>query len=452
METLIAEDTLEKAPNSMSIPVENVLTTAGTGRFQRRLLGIFGLVWAADAMQVLAVGFTAASIAATFGLSVPQALQTGTLFFLGMLVGAALFGRLADRYGRRRVLIATVACDAVFGLLSVFAPSFLSLLVLRFLTGMAVGGTLPVDYAMMAEFLPPKNRGRWLVMLEGFWAVGTIVVALAAWAASVAGVADAWRWIFAATALPALIGIWLRFWVPESPLYLLKEGRAEEARQVLNQMLRLNGKTELAADASVALPAAARSTGLLSPQLFRRTIFILAIWFLVSVSYYGVFTWMPARLAGEGFGFVRGYGFLVIVALAQLPGYALAAYGVERWGRRPTLIGFLLLSAAGCALFVGAGNATVIGASILLMSFALLGTWGALYAFTPELYPTDLRGTGMGAAGAMARLGGLLAPSAVALVIAQSFAAAIGLFAALLLVAAVAAFLIDAETRQAVLA
>src|SRR6478736_3828589 len=407
------------------ISIDEALDRAGTGPFQRRLLGIFGLVWAADAMQVLAVGFTAASIAATFGLSVPQALQTGTLFFLGMLIGAALFGRLADRYGRRRVLLITVACDAVFGLLSVFAPSFAALLALRFLIGIAVGGTLPVDYAMMAEFLPPKNRGRWLVMLEGFWAVGTIAVALAAWAASIAGIADAWRWIFAATALPALIGIWLRFWVPESPLYLLKEGRADDAKRVLNQMLRTNGKAELSSDSAITLPPAATSSGLLAPDLRRRTLLILGIWFLVSVSYYGVFTWMPAKLAGEGFGFVRGYGFLVIVALAQLPGYALAAYGVETWGRRPTLIGFLLLSAAGCALFVGAGSATVIGASILLMSFALLGTWGALYAFTPELYPTELRGTGMGVAGAMARLGGLLAPSAVALVIAQSFATAI---------------------------
>ncbi|MGO4781192.1 MFS transporter, partial [Lysobacter sp. 2RAB21] len=75
------------------------------------------------------------------------------------------------------MLLITVACDAVFGLLSVFAPSFAALLALRFLTGIAVGGTLPVDYAMMAEFLPPRNRGRWLVMLEGFWAVGTIAVA-----------------------------------------------------------------------------------------------------------------------------------------------------------------------------------------------------------------------------------------------------------------------------------
>jgi putative MFS transporter len=428
----------------MAITLEAALDRAGTGRFQRRLLGIFGLVWAADAMQVLAVGFTASSIAASFGLTVPEALQSGTLFFLGMMIGAALFGRLADRFGRRRVLLITVAADGVFGLLSVFAPSFPLLCAARLLTGAAVGGTLPVDYAMMAEFLPSDRRGRWLVMLEGFWAIGTVVVALAAWAAASVGVVDAWRWIFLATAIPALVGFWLRFAVPESPMYLMRRGKVSEAGAVVDAVLVANGQPVL--DAPLVSSPAAPTARLLSPELRRRTLLMLVVWFLVSLSYYGVFTWMPARLAGEGFGFVRGYGFLVIVALAQLPGYALAAYGVERFGRKPTLIGFLLLSALGCGLFVIATNDVAVGGAILMMSFALLGSWGALYAYTPELYPTSARASGMGAAGAMARLGGLLAPSVLSLLIVKSFVAAVGLFALLLVAAAVAALFVDAET------
>jgi putative MFS transporter len=434
------------------ISIDEALDRAGTGPFQRRLLGIFGLVWTADAMQVLAVGFTAASIAASFGLTVPQALQTGTLFFLGMLIGAYAFGRLADKVGRRNVLLLTVACDAVFGALSVFAPSFTILLVLRFLTGIAVGGTLPVDYAMMAEFLPSKSRGRWLVALEGFWAIGTLIVALAAWAASVAGVQDAWRYIFAVTAVPAILGLGLRFFVPESPLYLLRGGRGEEAKTTINRVLVANGKPALGTDDELVSPAHAASEGVFSGALRRRTVMILAIWFLVSVSYYGVFTWMPAKLAGDGFGFVRGYGFLVFVALAQIPGYALAAYGVEAWGRKPTLIGFCLLSAAGCLLFVVSSVDIMVGASLLIMSFALLGTWGALYAYTPELYPTAVRATGMGTAGAVARLGGLLAPSLMALVVSEGLGVAIGLFAGFLVISALAAVAIDSETRQASIA
>lgn len=434
-----------------AITMNDALERAGAGAYQRRLMGIFGLVWAADAMQVLAVGFTAASIAATFGLTVPQALQTGTAFFFGMLLGAAGFGRLADRYGRRRVLIVTVACDALFGVLSIFSPDFTILLVLRFLTGAAVGGTLPVDYAMMAEFLPAKNRGRWLVFLEGFWAVGTLIVALAAWGASLAGVADAWRYIFAVTAFPAVLGLGLRFLVPESPLYLLRSGRLDEAKAVVNRMLVVNGRAPLDAGTGLFQPDVGKGQGIFSPALRQRSMMILAIWFLVSVSYYGVFTWMPAKLAGDGFGFVRGYGFLVLVALAQIPGYALAAYGVEKWGRKPTLIGFCLLSALGCLLFTLASGGAMIAASLLIMSFALLGTWGALYAFTPELYPTESRATGMGAAGAMARLGGLLAPSLLGYAIAQGFGVAIGIFAGLLLLAAIAATMINAETRQVAL-
>ncbi|WP_299360647.1 MFS transporter [uncultured Paracoccus sp.] len=433
----------------MDRTVDEVLSEAGAGRFQRRLMGIFGLVWAADAMQVVAVGFAAASIAKDFGLTVAQAAQqTGTLFFLGMFLGAALFGRIADRVGRRNVLLVTVLCDAVFGLASAFAPSFEILLLLRFLTGMAVGGTLPVDYAMMAEFLPPRNRGRWLVWLEGFWAVGTLIVALTAWYAASTGLTSPWKLIYIVAALPALIGIFLRLWVPESPMFLIRKGRLDEARSVLNRVRRTNGIAALSDKIRLSVPAGIPGEGLFSGGRARMTIAVMALWFLVSLSYYGVFVWLPGRLATEGFGFVRGYGFLVLLAIAQLPGYALAAWGVERIGRRPTLQLFLLISAAGCLGFVLATSAAMVAISLLVMSFALLGTWGALYALTPELYPTTLRGTGMGTAGAMARLGGIFAPSLLRPVVERDFALAIGLFAALLIIAAVVTLLIGKETRD----
>ena len=438
----------------MNVTVDEALAQAGAGRFQRRLMGIFGLVWAADAMQVVAVGFAAPSIAASFGVEMRTALQSGTLFFLGMFLGAALFGRLADRIGRRNVLMVTVACDAVFGIASVFAPGFGWLLALRFLTGMAVGGTLPVDYAMMAEFLPPKNRGRWLVWLEGFWALGTLVVALTAWFAATSAVAAPWKLIYLVAALPACLGIFLRLWVPESPMYLLHRGREPEARAILDRIRTANGAPALAPQARLVLPPAAPvpAGGIFSAGLARTTLAVLAVWFLVSLSYYGVFVWLPGKLATEGFGFVRGYGFLVILALAQLPGYALAAWGVEAWGRQRTLRIFLVLSALGCLLFVTATTGGVVAGALMLMSFALLGTWGALYALTPEVYPTTLRATGMGTAGALARLGGLAAPSLMAVLATRDFDAMIGLFAALLVLAAVLSFGIGRETRGASIA
>jgi putative MFS transporter len=428
------------------VTVDEALESIGVGPFQHRLLAIFGLVWAADAMQVLAIGFAAPSLAASFGLTIPQAIQAGTVFFLGMLLGAWGFGRLADRIGRRKVLIVTVLIDGVFGLASVFAQDFTLLLALRLLTGIGVGGTLPVDYAMMAEFLPPRRRGRWLVALEGFWAVGTIAVALAAWAANHWAGDQAWRWLFAATALPAIVGFWLRLWLPESPHFLLHDGREQEARAVLDRIAGANGRSSIEAPLAAVARQRARLRDLLGGGLRQRTLLILAAWVLVSTAYYGVFIWLPGRLVTQGYGFVRGYGFLVLLALAQLPGYALAAVGVETIGRRRTLVAFLCASAAGCLLFILAEQPAWIATALLAMSFALLGTWGGLYAYTPELYPTGLRATGMGVAGAMARVGGLLAPTAITLIIGASFELAIGLFAALLLLAALAVSWIDIET------
>ncbi|SCX28453.1 MFS transporter [Agrobacterium rosae] len=429
------------------ITVEDGIRAAGVGAFQKRLFVIFGLVWAADAMQVLAIGFSAPSIAVSFGVTVPQALQTGTLFFLGMLIGAFVFGRLADRIGRRPVLFIAIILDAIFGVASAFAPDLQWLLVARFLTGLGVGGTLPVDYAMMAEFLPSDRRGRWLVLLEGCWAIGTVALALLALVAGTNG-GEAWRTIFFVTGIPALIGILLRFYVPESPFYLNQQGRSEEARQVLQRVAKENGRAIDISPLAPQTPQRKSVSALFSTTLRRRTIFLMLAWVLISVSYYGVFVYLPIKLAADGFGFVRGQVFLVILAIAQLPGYALAAYGVEKWGRKPTLIGFLLLSALG-TLAYGLGQTVEIAvAATLLLSFSLLGTWGAIYAFTPELYPTTLRASGMGMAGAVARFGGLLAPSIVAPLMASNFGLALRVISGLLVIAAISVWLIDAESKN----
>lgn len=436
-----------RPPSPATVSLENALQAAGVGKFQYRLFVIFGLVWLADAMQVLSIGFSAPSIARTFGITVPQALQTGTFFFVGMLIGAFVFGRLADRIGRRPVLMMAVIIDALSGIASAFAPDMAWLLALRFLTGIGVGGTLPVDYTMMAEFLPSNRRGRWLVLLESFWALGTICLALLALAALAYG-DQAWRVIFLATGIPALIGVVLRFHIPESPMFLNRSGKSDAARKVLERVARTNGRTvgipPLQADAVEPKSVFA----LFSGSFRRRSIALLAAWALISIAYYGVFVYLPIRLGAEGFAFMRGQVFLVVLAVVQLPGFALSAYGVERWGRKPTLVGFLLLSAAGCMLYSLGSTPTVVVGSTLLMSFSLLGTWGALYAFTPEVYPTDLRATGMGTAGAVARFGGLFAPAIIAPVMATHFTLALAMISGMLLAGAFAIGAVNVESRN----
>jgi putative MFS transporter len=231
-------------------------------------------------------------------------------------------------------------------------------------------------------------------------------------------------------------------------MYLNRSGKSEQARAVLERVAAVNGRNVAIPALSPDIPVKKSLSALFSDKLRRRTMSLFVAWALISIAYYGVFVYLPVKLSAEGFGFMRGQEFLIVLALVQLPGFALSAYGVERWGRKPTLVGFLLLSAAGCMFYsFGSSNAVVVG-STLLMSFALLGTWGALYAFTPEVYPTDLRASGMGLAGAVARFGGLLAPTIIAPVMATHFTLSLGLLAGILVIGAVAIVCVDVEPRN----
>jgi putative MFS transporter len=428
--------------------VDQAIERIGLGRFQWRLFWINGLVWASDAMEIIAIGFVIPSIVATFAVGPGAAGLIGSLFFAGMMVGAWGFGVLADRWGRRTVFLITIAMNALFALLSAFAPTFVTLLLFRFLTGAAVGGTLPVDYSLTAEYLPKAQRGRFLVYLESFWAVGTVAIALIAWAIVPAMPEDGWRWIFAINALPGLLGLLVRLWVPESPRFLLLQGRAEEARQVLERVARMNRTpVPVLRLAPLVPPRGSTTAALFGPTLRKRTLRLAVVWFGLSYGYYGVFTWLRPIFVGQGVEVLQTYWFLVVLATAQVPGYLLAAYLVERIGRRPTLALFLLGSAGASMFFaLSTAPAVVIGASLLL-SFSLLGAWGALYAYTPEVYPTEVRATGMGFAGAVARAAGIVAAQLGGLLLALSFPVALSIYALALALAGAAALAMRERTE-----
>ena len=157
-------------------------------------------------------------------------------------------------------------------------------------------------------------------------------------------------------------------------------------------------------------------------MLFRslrgRTLAIWTVWFCVNFAYYGAFIWIPSILVDAGFSLVRSFGFTLIITLAQLPGYAVAAWLIEVWGRRLTLSVFLVGSAASAIAFGTVHTEGAIVAAAMALSFCNLGAWGALYAVTPEIYPTSLRGTGAGWAAGFGRIASIVAPLLVPVMLA----------------------------------
>ncbi len=428
------------------ITYDQAIEQIGFGRFQRKLMWICGLGWAADAMEVLLIAFALPAIGEEWGLTNAQKGLLGTAIFLGMLAGAWVWGWLSDHIGRKAGFISTVAIDSGFGFLSALAPSFPLLVVLRALTGFGVGGTLPVDYSIFAEYLPAKKRGRYLVLLEAFWALGSIAAAGLAW---LVVPRLGWRWLLGLSALPGLIIFFIRRSIPESPRYQMVRGQVAAARRTLERVAAENGVAMPAGE--IVPPQAIRPTkisDLWRPELARTTLLLWALWFTISLGYYGVFTWLPSYFRLKGMALLPVYQNTFLLALAQLPGYFSAAYLVERWGRRRTLSFYLIASGAFTYLFAVAVSLPLVLAMAVWMSFFTLGAWGALYAYTPEAYPTSLRATGMGAASGMTRIAGAIAPSLGAALMGVSLVVPLTVYALSFLLGGLAALALNRETGE----
>ena len=415
--------------------------------FHRRLLVVSGIGWLFDAMDVILISFLLAPITREFTLDPTRTGLVASAGFVGMFFGAAISGRLADRYGRRVVFSATLVLFSVGALLSALAPTYETLLLARVVAGLGLGGELPVAATLVSEFSPRMQRGRMIVLLESFWAYGTLVAGLIA---IFVVPSYGWRWAFAVGAIPALYAAYLRTALPESPRYLAERGRAAEADAIVRRVERAGGGALLTLEKAVP-PARAGRTGvadLFRPEYRRRTGMLWILWFGIVFTYYGIFLYVPTLLVARGLSEVRSNEFFFLSTIAQVPGYFSAAWLVERWGRKPTLVLYLLGSAASAFLFGNSGTGTDTFIYAALLSFFNLGAWGVVYGYTPELYPTAIRATGAGVAAAVGRTGGIIGPFLTpVLVPVFGQTGVFAMFMALLVVTALAVFALAEETR-----
>ncbi|KOS56521.1 MFS transporter [Rhodococcus rhodochrous] len=412
-----------------------------TRRHGRLLLGS-GVGWALDAMDVGLISFVMAALAVQWSLSTTQLSWIGSIGFVGMAVGAAVGGLLADRIGRRQVFAVTLLVYGLATGAAALAGSVAVLIVLRFVVGLGLGAELPVASTLVSEYAPRRQRGRMVVALEAFWAAGWILAALIGYFVIPLG-DDGWRWALAVGIVPTLYAVVVRFGLPESVRYLERRGRYAEAEKAVRSFEMSAGVAAPTDVEETSRPVLTETSAesIWSPRLRRRTAALWTVWFCINLSYYGAFIWLPSLLVNQGFDLVKSFQYTLIITLAQLPGYAVAAWLIEVWGRRATLASFLAGSAAAAGLFGLADTPTEIVAAGMALSFFNLGAWGALYAIGPELYPTSVRAAGTGAAAAFGRIASIVAPLLVPwLLTGGGNALVFGVFAAAFVLAAVAAF------------
>jgi putative MFS transporter len=436
----------------VSSPISQRLDRVPFNRKHFKVLTGSGVGWALDAMDVGLISFIIAALTAQWGITKGEAGWIASVGFIGMAIGASVGGLLADRLGRRHVFALTLLVYGIATGASALVGGLVTLLVLRFFVGLGLGAELPVASTYVGEFAPSRIRGRLIVILEAFWAVGWTAAALIGY--FVIPVSDAgWRWAFAIGALPAVYAIIVRMHLPESPRWLATRGRLDEADRIVSEFEAASGMTPVAvkapADADAAATvtavvggtAGARLVALFGRELRVRTVSLWVVWACVNFAYYGAFIWIPSILYANGFDLVKSFGFTLIITLAQLPGYAASAWLIELWGRRITLSTFLAGSALSAFAFGNVSSAGAIIAFGCALSFFNLGAWGALYAVTPEIYPTSLRGTGAGSAATIGRVAAIVAPLMVpVLLTAGGSALTFAVFGAFFAIACVAAW------------
>jgi len=424
--------------------------------YQQKIFAIIATAWLFDSIDLASLTFVLAPISEEFGLSDGQAGLLASASFAGMFVGATTAGMLADRFGRKLVFQTSMILWGSASLLLALSWNWESLMIFRFLLGLGMGAEFPIGLSLVSEFMPSKKRGQYIGFLEGFWPIGFITAgALSLVLVPTLG----WRSVFVLQGLAAIWVLIVRRIVPESPRWLESWGRYDDADETMKHI-----EAEVEERHGRPLPESEppRFTervfrGFSFRELFttgyrRRTVMIWLAWFFILLGYYGITTWVSKLLADQGFDIAASIGFVLLMALWGIPGFLSASLLLERIGRKTTLSAYVILSAVAAYFYGQADSLLWLIVAGSFMQFFFFGMWSALYAYTPEIFPTRARGVGAGTASSMGRLGALLGPALVPVVLTSyGNAAVFTLGAAAFVIAAAVVLILGPETNKRVL-
>lgn len=366
-------------------PTATAFSWARATTAQRRVVVAAGLGWMLDAFDVMLYSIVLATLMRAFSMSRTTAGLLNALTLIASALGGLLFGVLADRYGRRRMLSASILVYSVFTFACGLSTTITMLAVCRFLLGLGMGGEWNTGAALVAETWPSALRGRALGIVQSSWAVGYAISAV------VAGLIlthASWRWVFFAGILPAGLVLWMQSHVPEPAVW----ERTHAAHGTDRAGSRVRGSLK-----ALVVLTATNTFGMFG--------------------WWGLFTWIPAYLVlpvqqgGRGFAALGLTGFLVTVNLVgMLPGYLLFGVFADRMGRKRTLSMYLAAAAAAVPLLAAAREAGWILAFACVAAFFGTGFFTGSGIIGSEVFPTRSRATALGISYNVARGLSALAP------------------------------------------
>ncbi|CAK4630902.1 unnamed protein product [Aphanomyces euteiches] len=429
------EDDIDCSVNNASGDVDMEVEAIGCGFFHFRMVAILGLGNASDAVEILAMNY----ILADYGRITPwESSFLTAAVFAGMLVGGLVGGVLADKFGRRPIVLLNLAINAISALFSAVSPTISALIFFRTCAGfgivltlsttlicllvIGVGGIVSCLFALCVEHLPVAARGRHITILCSFWMLGSILTAATAWIMLGKTLTTHerilpwcnWRYFAAWAGLPAfLCGLLVFFYVPESPRFLVSQKKFDEASAVLKDIIVLNGLTRrvphLAPPDDVSKTKTFGLRHLFSPSLRLTAMCLIVTAFALSFGSYGISTWITKLFVNIGLS--NPYANAFLYAGANLPGNLFSYAVVDAWGA-PTLVMASLVAAAACAMLFSIemdDSKTMIVFLSCLFNALTTSAWNAFGVASTNAFPLAVRVSGLAVVNSMGRLGAISA-------------------------------------------
>jgi putative MFS transporter len=427
-------------------------------RFHLKLLIMGGLGFTFEAADAGLIAFILPVIRAKWQLTSFETGMIGSSTYIGFLFGALFAGMLGDRFGRKVVMSTALVTFCLMTLCNAFVNDWHTFFVFRMLAGVGMGAEGAIIAPFLSEFVSRRYRGTFTGALAGFFSFGFVLSAIVGYFL-IPSYSDGWRYAMVLAASPVLLLLWWRRSLLESPRWLEYRGRVDEALAIvtrIEQQIERRGVVLPPVDLKAVVDQRdTKPLGLTevlkvlwTPPLASTTAMIWVFWISITFCAYAFLTWIPGLLVQSGLTMTKSFSYTIAIYLAQIPGYYCGAFCNEQLGRKRSIVSFMLLACLAAIWLSTAKDAhTMLFASIAL-SFAMNGVVSGQYAYTPEVFPTEVRATGMGAASAFGRIGAIASPMLVGYIFPLfGFAGVFGMTTAVLAIGGLVVLIFGKETR-----
>ncbi len=419
---------------------------------------IIGAATFFDGYTVIAIAYAMPVLAKEWSLSGAQIGMILSAGYLGQLFGALIFGWLAEKLGRMKVLTFTILLFVSMDVACLFASGAAMMIVFRFIQGIGTGGEVPVASAYINELIGSKKRGKFFLLYEVMFLLGLVGAGIIGYfLVPIYG----WQAMFAVGVVPAMLLIPLRFFLFESPRWLASKGRLDEADRIVTRLENSALKAGKKLQPPVEVPQIQTDKNdlgwkeLFQGMYFKRSLVIWALWFGSYMVANGLITWLPTLYRQHfnlpletslAYGFITSAGGVVAAVICALL--------IDKVGRRRWYVGALFLAAIPLAILATTGASAPLKILALAgLGYALVQTVTfSLYLYSAELYPTRLRALGTGVGSAWLRMGSALGPLIVGFTVSGvGVQYVFGTFAVVLLITAIVTALFAIETKGRIL-